>query len=116
MRGTGAFQVTGVGRNYQGPAQQDITINVTCLSKEGSLAWDSKSFESRLKGSSPSTRMTDTVTPATGKSPLTKAEPFSYPLKTPEDSNLLHQSKTNCHKGLSPPKSDGVNPTPSHEG
>jgi hypothetical protein len=51
------------------------------------------------------------VTPAVAKSPLTKAESFSYQLKSPEDSNILHQ-----RKGLSPPESDGVNSTLSHEG
>jgi hypothetical protein len=51
-----------------------------------------------------------------GKSPLTKAESFSFPLKAPEDSNLLHQSKMNYLKGLSPPERDCVNLTPSHEG
>jgi hypothetical protein len=56
------------------------------------------------------------VTPAVAKSPLTKVESFSYQLKAPEDSNILHQRKANRLKGLSPPESDGVNSTLSHEG
>jgi hypothetical protein len=56
------------------------------------------------------------VTPAAAKSPLTKAESFSYQLKAPEDSNLLHQCKVNHLKCLSPPESDGVNSILSHEG
>jgi hypothetical protein len=47
---------------------------------------------------------------------LTKAESFSYPLKAPEDLNLLHQSKTNYLKRLSHPERDGVNLALAHEG
>jgi hypothetical protein len=47
---------------------------------------------------------------------MIKAESFSYALKAPEGWNLLHQSKMNHLKGLSPPERDGVNSTPSHEG
>jgi hypothetical protein len=86
------------------------------LSKEGSRALDSKLFKSGLRGSYPSTHKTDTVTPAARKSPLTKVESFSYPLKALEGSNILHQSKTNHLKGLSSPERDDVNLTSFNEG
>jgi hypothetical protein len=34
----------------------------------------------------------------------------------PEDSNLLHQGKTNCLKGLNAPNKDNVNLTLPHMG
>jgi hypothetical protein len=86
------------------------------LSKEGPRSTDSKPFESGLRGSSPSTRIIGMVTTVVGYSLLTKAKSFSYLLKEPEDSNLLHRSKMNRYKGLSPPERDGVHLALPHEG
>jgi hypothetical protein len=57
------------------------TTNTMCLQEEGSRTLNYNPFESRLWRSSPSACITGTVSPAAGKSPLTKVESFSYQLK-----------------------------------